>query len=186
MQPMSNYVACLRAINVGGRYIKAADLAAHFVALGHTQVATFINSGNVSFSARQQSNQRLATALQTGLAPLLGFTSEAFVLTKEQLHSLATDANAHVPGVGPAGEVNVAFLAAPLTPEQVATLQSLESDIDRLLYTAGDHHVLWLCQGSQLSSKFSNAVFERKLKVRTTFRRASMLAKWSAQLRSDG
>jgi uncharacterized protein (DUF1697 family) len=177
---MPRYVAFLRAINVTGRYIKMADLAAHVEALGHTGVATHINSGNVIFHTRQQPEARLAAALQTGLAPLLGFTAEAFVRTEARVHALAAQTAALLPQVGAAGEVNVAFLATPLSPEQVALVASFNTPTDEL-QCHGDH-VLWLCQGSQLSSKFSNAVFERKLKVRTTFRRASMLAKLSAQL----
>jgi hypothetical protein len=42
----------------------------------------------------------------------------------------------------------------------------------------------WLCQGRQSDSKFSNAALERKLKIRTTFRRVSMLENLSQQLRA--
>jgi uncharacterized protein (DUF1697 family) len=45
-------VAFLRAINVGGRFIKMAELAAHFESLGLADVSTYINSGNVLFSTR--------------------------------------------------------------------------------------------------------------------------------------
>ncbi len=42
-------VAFLRAINVGGRFLKMAALAEHCRALGLADVQTYINSGNVIF-----------------------------------------------------------------------------------------------------------------------------------------
>jgi len=38
----------------------------------------------------------------------------------------------------------------------------------------------------EMDSKFSNAVMERRLRLRCTFRRVSMLAKLSEQLRAAG
>jgi Uncharacterized protein conserved in bacteria len=50
---MSQYVAVLRAINVGGgRPIKMKTLRQSFESLGFLNVATFIASGNVIFEAR--------------------------------------------------------------------------------------------------------------------------------------
>jgi len=44
---MSPVIALLRAANVGGRTIKAAQLRAAAEGLGHTEVATYVNSGNL-------------------------------------------------------------------------------------------------------------------------------------------
>ena len=44
---MSAVIALLRAVNVGGRTMKAAQLKAVAEGLGHEQVATYVNSGNV-------------------------------------------------------------------------------------------------------------------------------------------
>jgi Protein of unknown function (DUF1697) len=49
---MSRYVALLRGINVGGRNrVAMADLRQLTEALGHTEVATYIPSGNAVFSS---------------------------------------------------------------------------------------------------------------------------------------
>ncbi|MGY4643176.1 DUF1697 domain-containing protein [Cellulomonas sp. URHB0016] len=44
---MTAVVALLRAVNVGGRTVKAAELKAVASSLGHTSVATYANSGNL-------------------------------------------------------------------------------------------------------------------------------------------
>ncbi len=50
---MPVYVALLRGINVGtGRKVGMSDLRSLFGALGHTDVRTYIQSGNVVFGAK--------------------------------------------------------------------------------------------------------------------------------------
>lgn len=48
---MGRHVALLRAVNVGGRTLPMADLRALCAEIGWTDVATYIQSGNVVFSA---------------------------------------------------------------------------------------------------------------------------------------
>jgi uncharacterized protein (DUF1697 family) len=49
---MPRYVALLRGINVGrGNRVAMADLRRLTEALGHTEVATYIQSGNVLFAS---------------------------------------------------------------------------------------------------------------------------------------
>jgi uncharacterized protein (DUF1697 family) len=177
---VSRYVAFLRAINVGGRFIKMATLSAHFETLGHTQVQTFINSGNVMFNARARSADAVALALEAGLAPLLGFHSEAFVRTVPQLLQIAERAQALLGQAPPGGEVNVGFLAAPLSAEQQAALRSLGSATETLF--AEGTELYWSSTLKQHQSKVSNAAIERKLKLRTTLRRASMLQNLAERL----
>jgi uncharacterized protein (DUF1697 family) len=80
-------------------------------------------------------------------------------------------------------DVNVAFLAAPLAEPQVAALQTLRSAVDAFVVDGTE--VYWACRVRQSESAFSNNVFERKLRVRTTLRRAVMLHGLSQQLRGD-
>ena len=51
MTPMATHVALLRGINVGGRNkVAMADLREVVAELGHADVSTYIQSGNVLFS----------------------------------------------------------------------------------------------------------------------------------------
>ncbi|HTP71190.1 MAG TPA: DUF1697 domain-containing protein [Burkholderiaceae bacterium] len=177
---MTTYVAFLRAINVGGRFVKMAVLAQHFRDLGHADVLTYINSGNVVFGSTARKADALAAAIERGLNARLDFETHAFVRSAAQLHeiarrgmSLASDRTL--------ADVNVAFLTTPLPAPQVAALLALRSAVDDFVVDGTE--VYWTSRVGQRESTLSNAVFERKLKVRTTLRRAVMLHGLSQRLR---
>jgi uncharacterized protein (DUF1697 family) len=166
-------VAFLRAINVSGRYVKMAVLAEHFRQLGLSPVRTYINSGNVVLKLPRRPAAGLAARIEDGLEPLLGFRSEVFLRTADEVRAVAASALTHERQVPALGEVNIAFLAAPLNGEQSAALHSLRSELDDFAHDGP--HIYWLCRGRQSDSKFSNAALERRLRLRCTFRRVSML-----------
>jgi uncharacterized protein (DUF1697 family) len=174
---MPNYVAFLRAINVGGRSIKMPELAAHFETLGYEAVETFINTGNVVFQSSVPSSVQLGEEIETPIAALLGFKSEVFVRDSLELQAILATAEVLLLQVPSGGELNVAFLKAPLTEAQAMILSGLSSPIDQFLVQGSE--VYWTCRGAQNSSKFSNGVFEQKLKLRSTFRRVSTLTQLS-------
>lgn len=178
---MARHVVFLRAINVTGRFVKMAELAGHVQSLGLQGVQTFINSGNVLFSAPSGvSPQALTELIQSGLQARLGFFSEAFVRSAEQVKALAQRTAALAPHVPPEGDLNVIFLPAALDGAQARTVQDLSTAIDR--FDTQGPELLWLCHQRQSESTFSNALLERRLKLRCTLRRATMLQRLSAQL----
>ena len=62
---MATHIALLRGINVGGRNkVSMADLRAVVAGLGHTEVATYIQSGNVVFTSGEADTEALAAALE--------------------------------------------------------------------------------------------------------------------------
>jgi uncharacterized protein (DUF1697 family) len=177
---MTVYVAFLRAINVSGRFVTMARLAEAFRRLGHEDARTFINSGNVIFSASAGHDADLAAAIEARLPPLLGFESGVFLRRAPGVRAIATRAAQLRPRV-PEGEVNVAFLAEPASTQQSATVAELRSTVDDFIVDGSE--VYWLCRTRQSDSRFSNALLERRLRVRSTLRRSSMLDGLAAQLR---
>ncbi len=176
---MPNYVAFLRAINVSGRYIKMPALVEYFTAIGYQDVQTFINTGNVLFQASSESASELADHIETNIAPLLGFKSEVFVRCDSDVNAILVTAATLSAQLPSSGELNVAFLSAPLTQEQELSLSALSSAVDEFVVRGSE--VYWLCQVAQNASKFSNGVLERQLKLRSTLRRVSMLEKLAAE-----
>ena len=70
---MPTYVAMLRGVNVGARNkIKMKDLEALVAGLGHTNVTTYIQSGNVVFDSRSTSTSALATGIARAIDEELG------------------------------------------------------------------------------------------------------------------
>ncbi|HEY6354811.1 MAG TPA: DUF1697 domain-containing protein, partial [Burkholderiaceae bacterium] len=158
---MPTYVAFLRAINVGGRFVKMAVLAQHFRDLGYGDAHTYINSGNVVFRSASRNAGALAAAIDRGLPPRLGFQTHAFVRSAAQVHAVAGHGMALASDPALA-DVNVAFLAAALSDEQTSTLATLRSADDDFVVHGTE--VYWKCRIRQSQSKFSGALFERKLK----------------------
>jgi len=83
---MPSHIALLRGINVGGHNkVAMADLRAVVSSLGHTDVATYIQSGNVVFTSPESNCRSLAVALERAIADALGVQPAVVVLTCDAL-----------------------------------------------------------------------------------------------------
>ena len=170
---MAQYVAFLRAINVGGRIVKMAALAAHFGTLGATRVRTHIASGNVIFDSAARSPVRLAATLEDGLEPLLGFRSEVFLRRADEVVAIAERGRRWSDEAGPETRLHIGFLAAPPAPANVAAIQALRSEVDAFRVEGSE--LVWSIRGLVTDSLISGPKIERALGGRVTFRKAGML-----------
>ena len=83
---MATHIALLRGINVGGHNkIAMADLREVMAGLGHTDVVTYIQSGNVVFSTTETDKAALASALEQAIASSLGVKPAVVVLSRADL-----------------------------------------------------------------------------------------------------
>jgi uncharacterized protein (DUF1697 family) len=79
---MPRYLALLRGINVGGRNkVAMSDLRELAAGLGHADVATYIQSGNLLFSAAETEPVKLADALELEIAARLGVRPAVVVIS---------------------------------------------------------------------------------------------------------
>jgi uncharacterized protein (DUF1697 family) len=86
------HVALLRGINVGGRNrVAMAALRELVEGLGHTGVATYIQSGNVVFTGKEGDPATLAAALERAIADQLGVRPKVVVLSCGQLARVVAD-----------------------------------------------------------------------------------------------
>lgn len=89
---MPSHVALLRGINVGGRNkVPMAQLRELVAGLGHADVATYIQSGNVVFSTAETDTAALATAFEEAIAAAFGVPARVVVLSREELARVARD-----------------------------------------------------------------------------------------------
>jgi uncharacterized protein (DUF1697 family) len=183
-------VAFLRAINVGGRFVKMADLLDHFRALGHASAWSFIQSGNIVLEADAVPSGQQIQALEDALAERLGFRSEVFLRSEAELAAVVERARlwrqrlGTLLDVGERAEVNVLFVNTPLGESAAAAVAGFDSEIDR--FALEGREVYWSCLRSQSESRFSGANFERRFKTRITVRRERMLGELLAAVRSVG
>jgi uncharacterized protein (DUF1697 family) len=90
---MATYVAFLRAINLGpSRKFPKADIVAASEAAGGTDVATYINTGNVLLNSRLRSRARVEEALEKAYEAQAGFKVPTLVFTPAELAKIAADA----------------------------------------------------------------------------------------------
>lgn len=114
---MARYVALLRGINVGGNnLIRMPALKACFEAHGFKDVVTYIQSGNVLFTAPAEPAARLAPRVEALLSATFGHYQASVVLRSDkELRAIVARAPA---GFGKQPETyryDVIFLKPPLT-----------------------------------------------------------------------
>jgi uncharacterized protein (DUF1697 family) len=93
---MPTHIALLRGINVGGHNkVSMTDLRQVFGSLGHIEVATYIQSGNVVFTpggtGTGLANAEHAAALEQAIASATGVSPKVVVLTAGELQQVIRD-----------------------------------------------------------------------------------------------
>ena len=95
---MTVWVAFLRAVNVGKRQMKMAELKALCEELGYQNVKTILASGNVRFECRKDPKAELEAAIETRW----GFFSEAVMRSGAEIEAmLGSKPFAQYPDEGP-------------------------------------------------------------------------------------
>jgi uncharacterized protein (DUF1697 family) len=85
---MAQYIALIRAINVGKRVVKMAELAKLCESCGLKNVRTYIQSGNVVFETSQTSPAGIKRKIQTHLTEALGYKVEVILTTATALAAI--------------------------------------------------------------------------------------------------
>jgi uncharacterized protein (DUF1697 family) len=124
------HVALLRGINVGGnKKVAMADLREIMTSLGHTEVATYIQSGNVVFSTAQADTAALGDAIEQALEQRTGVRSRVLVLSAADLAQVARDNPfSDEPNLR---AVHVVFLPAEPAPEMIASVAEAQDQAAR-------------------------------------------------------
>jgi uncharacterized protein (DUF1697 family) len=163
---MPAYVAFLRAINVGGRFAKMADVRAGLSQGGFGDVESHIQSGNLRFTSSLRVAAKVELAVETALEELCGFTVRTIVRTPAQLGEVASYGTGLKAPLE--GEVRryVTFLKDDPDDEIVAMLNDWDIAGERA-HVKGREVYLWLAHPSH-EAKLSNARLERGGVVATT------------------
>lgn len=83
---MPSHLALLRGVNVGGRKLAMSDLRDIVASLGHTDVSTYIQSGNALFTSVQAAaSAALAAGLEKAIESRLGMSAGVVVLSSGEL-----------------------------------------------------------------------------------------------------
>jgi uncharacterized protein (DUF1697 family) len=176
---MPRYVAFLRAINVGGRYVPMETLRGHFTAAGFREVESCIASGNIVFSTRANGGPALERKVEHALAAALGFDVPTFIRSPAEVVAATERRVFPDEALAASTALMVGFLKAPLDAAAQQRLAALNDE--RSIFRAPGAELYWL-----LTVKFSEASIpagkiERALGGPTTFRAISSLRKLAAK-----
>ena len=164
---MTAYVAMLRGINVGGHgKVSMVDLRAAFSDMGHGEVRTYIQSGNVLFDALA-SAAKLQPALERGLVARLGLGIKVVVRSQAQLRRII-DGNPLAAGKRDRTKLHVTFLGAKPTVSRPSALHADAFLPDEFRVTGQE--VYLYCPDGYGRTKLNNTFFERALRVTATTR----------------
>jgi uncharacterized protein (DUF1697 family) len=131
---MPRYVALLRGINVGGKNpIPMPALRAAFEDHGFEGVSTYIQSGNVIFSAPSSSQPTLTEQIERMLRTAFGHYPASIVLrSRSQMRSIVEKAPKGFGGEPTKYRYDVCFLKSPLTPKAVVASVPTKEGVDRI------------------------------------------------------
>lgn len=157
------YVALLRGVNVGGKNkLPMKNLAEMFVKAGCRDVVTYIQSGNVVFTASATVLKKLPHTIAQSIAGDFGHKVPVVIRSHEEIAAVVS----RKPFPGEEG-IHVAFLADLPAAEAIAALDPDRSPGDRF-HVAGREVYLHLV--SAATSKLTNAWLDSKLSTVSTAR----------------
>lgn len=172
---MTEWVALLRGVNVGGISIKNAPLAQVFVSLGLSDIKTVLASGNVRFRSESTDPAELKASIEGALRQAFGYDAWIVLVTLEGLRAAAeafpfdhADAERQ-PWV-------IFCVDAATTSELLAAASTIDGTVDTV---AGGAEVVywWPPKGSSTDTPFAKVLARATYKPRTTNRNLRTLRK---------
>jgi uncharacterized protein (DUF1697 family) len=171
---MATWIVLVRGINVGGaNRLAMADLRQLVTALGHTEVSTFIQSGNVVLKSPRTDRSAMTNEICSHIESSYGLAVSAVLRTPVELRS-ALWANPFSTEPDPT-RVLVTFLSDEPAPEAVAKLEPDRFAPDRFELMGSELYGHYPNGAGR--SKMTLGYFEKRLGVRGTARNLNTVAK---------
>jgi uncharacterized protein (DUF1697 family) len=175
--------ALLRGINVGGKNrLPMKGLAEIFTKAGCRDVATYIQSGNVVFTAPAPLLKKIPTIISDEIEKQFGFPVPIVIRSHDELNAL-TLGNPYLKAGEPEKTLHVVFLSGSPHADAIAKLDPMRSPPDRFIVT-GSHIYLHAPAGLG-RSKITNAWLDSKLSTISTARNWATVLKLHEMTRQD-
>jgi uncharacterized protein (DUF1697 family) len=159
----------LRAVNLGpNNKLPMKELAALLTDLGHSEVKTYLNSGNATFQSPKRSAKALATEIEEALKERLSLHVRCCVRTEQELRKALNE----LPDLPGYVVINVLFDK----PSAASLREFLATDWSPEVVTGNDQ-VLYMGFVSAAKTKLTNAKIEKALGVNATARTPATLRK---------
>jgi uncharacterized protein (DUF1697 family) len=168
---VGRYVAFLRGINLGPtNKVSMPELRKMAEELGYTEVATYINSGNLIFASAKKP-AALEREISAAIAKHFGTSTDVAVRTPEQLKKIL--AKNPYPDGSPS-QVTVAFLTKPAPPDAKKKVAAMATEAEPFTFAGSEVYVHYSngMGRSKLAEKFSSVIG-----VSSTVRNVNTVAK---------
>jgi uncharacterized protein (DUF1697 family) len=178
------HAALLRGVNVGGKNkLPMKDLAEIFVKAGCRDVATYIQSGNVVFSAPAAVLKKLPGMISQSIAKEFGHRVPVVIRSHEELAAVV-QGNPFLKGATADKAHFVVFLADMPAADAVAKLDPQRSPPDRYI-VVGKEIYLHLLNGAA-KTRLTNAWMDSKLSTISTARNWATVLKLHEMTKDQG
>jgi uncharacterized protein (DUF1697 family) len=137
------HIGFLRAVNIGKRQYKTADLRAALEGAGYTDVETYIQTGNIRIGALQRSTDKVEAELEALFLADRGFEVVTIVLTPTELTRVAAEADEVAAGRTPEYAQYLTFLKQAPTREVAAAVEALSGDGETFVVRGRVVHMLY-------------------------------------------
>ena len=164
----SVHVAFLSGVNVGGKHsLPMTALAALFTESGCGEVRTYIQSGNVLFTAGTALARRIPALIAAGISKRFGFEAPVVTRTAAELAAIARNNPFLRDGPDPKA-LHVVFLADPPDRSRAALLDPDRSPPDRFVLRGSEIYLC--CPNGVGKSRLTAQYFDSTLQTMSTFR----------------
>ncbi|WP_293049976.1 DUF1697 domain-containing protein [Paludibacter sp.] len=179
---MSIYLSLLRGINIGGhKKIKMSDLKALYESLGFGQVTTYIQSGNVLFSAEtNEADDILSLRISKAIEDRFGFDVPVVVRTKEEMLQIVAQNPFTAEAEAAPDKLVVMFLGS--VPD-VTTLEKIKAKItDNSRFAFIGNSLYFFYPDGYGQTKWHSNFFEKQLRTTVTARNWATTCKLAAMV----
>ncbi|HKN82647.1 MAG TPA: DUF1697 domain-containing protein [Pyrinomonadaceae bacterium] len=155
------FVALLRGVNVGGNsMISMRALKESFEATGFTNVTTYINSGNIIFTTKENEARKLERKIEQMLSRNHQLGSKVVIRSVAEMEKLVKSLPPSWDGDSK-WRYNVIFLRHSIDSEKILADLPIKSDIEEIFYRPGT--LLWSAQASEASRSNMVKLSSRKI-----------------------
>jgi uncharacterized protein (DUF1697 family) len=162
------YIALLRGINVGGKHmLKMEALRATFSSLGFENVASYINSGNLSFDTSTADDGKLARMIHDAVEDEYGYDISVMVRSLAEMEEIIAN-NPYSGQFENHKDLHIFFLDRELSADEQKLL--LEKNSDNEMITVSGRTIYYFLKISIIDSVLGKGFIDKKLKVPATAR----------------
>ena len=166
---METYISILRGINVGSHNkIQMTDLKKLYEDLKLKHVITYIQSGNVIFTASKENDEKLARKIEDSIYSKYSIDVPVIIRSEEEMKKIVASNAMLQDATVNKEKLHVTFLATLPDKTKVESIKHLDYSPDKFIIMGKE--IFLYCPNGYGITKLSNNFFENKLKVKATTR----------------